>query len=236
MKKLVGYLRVSGKGQIDGDGQQRQTLAVSEFCSQHAFECETFFFEAGVSGTVDGVNRPEFCRMLDFIQANQLDGFVVERMDRLARDLIVSETLLAECRKRGVAVYCADRETPIDVAAECTDPMQKFARQLFAAIAELEKSSLVVKLSVSRARIRAEKGRCEGAKPLGFYPKERDMFDMVLALRNGDACDWDSVVTLINQAGYRTRAGTEWTRPTLNLAYSRFTKSLTKNPSLFITS
>lgn len=230
MMKVVGYLRVSSKGQVDGDGQIRQTEAIQSFCSRQGLECVQNFFEAGVSGTVDGLDRPQFVAMLDFIEdAGDIAGFVVERMDRLARDLIVSETLLAECRKRNVRVFCADREEARDVAAECNDPAQKFARQLFAAVAELEKSMQVLKLRVSRERIRAQGKRCEGAKPFGFFSAEKDILSTVLALRNRDKCNWGEIASQLNLFGFVTRRRTPWTGDTLALAFKRYTAAFQKN-------
>jgi DNA invertase Pin-like site-specific DNA recombinase len=224
MMKIVGYLRVSSKGQVDGDGQARQTQAVQEFCSRHGLECIKDFFEAGVSGTVDGLNRPQFVDMLDFIEAaGDVAGFVVERMDRLARDLIVSETLLAECRKRNVRVFCADRGELVNMAAECADPAQKFARQLFAAVAELEKSMQVMKLRVSRERIRAQGKRCEGAKPFGFYKGEKEVISTVMYLRGRDSCDLDEIASQLNNLGFRTRRGTLWNEDALDKAFKRYT-------------
>jgi DNA invertase Pin-like site-specific DNA recombinase len=35
MKKAFAYLRVSGKGQVDGDGFTRQIEAIKRYASQH---------------------------------------------------------------------------------------------------------------------------------------------------------------------------------------------------------
>src|SRR5216684_107322 len=101
--KVFSYTRVSGRGQVEGDGQVRQLAASKHFCKIHNLDWRGDFFEAGVSGTVEGLDRPEFVAMLDYIAARKLppnpeiiEAIVVERMDRLARDLMVSEMLLKE--------------------------------------------------------------------------------------------------------------------------------------------
>ena len=41
-------LRVSGKGQIDGDGFERQRQCIAEYCLQNNIEIEREFMEKGV--------------------------------------------------------------------------------------------------------------------------------------------------------------------------------------------
>ena len=43
-------------------------------------------------------------------------------------------------------------------------------RQIFGAIAEYEKTMIVIKLRGARQRKKARTGRCEGRKPYGHYP------------------------------------------------------------------
>ncbi len=49
--KAYGYLRVSGKGQVDGDGLIRQEQAISDYAIAHGIEVAMIFREEGVSGT-----------------------------------------------------------------------------------------------------------------------------------------------------------------------------------------
>lgn len=53
------------------------------------------------------------------------------------------------------------------------DPSRKLMRQIFGAIAEYEKTMIVLKLRGARVRMRARNGRCEGAKPYGELPGEK---------------------------------------------------------------
>jgi DNA invertase Pin-like site-specific DNA recombinase len=161
--QVFGYIRVSGRGQIDGDGPERQRASIMEFCCTHNLTMAREYFEAGVTGTIDGMDRPEFSAMIQFIIAKQQPAaIVVERLDRLARDLMVSEVLLAECRKNNIPVYSADQGGLIDMASDGGDPTRVLIRQIMGALAQWEKSQLVKKLAAARARIRAKTGKCEG--------------------------------------------------------------------------
>ena len=50
MQKTFAYLRVSGRGQVSGDGFPRQQKAVREYARQHEFRIVETFEERGVTG------------------------------------------------------------------------------------------------------------------------------------------------------------------------------------------
>lgn len=205
--KAIGYLRVSGAGQVDGDGEARQEAAVKAFCASFGLDYQGHRFEKAVSGTVEGVDRPEFSEIL----AAPPEAIVVERMDRLARDLMVSEFLLAECRKRGIKVYAADQGALIDMASDGGDPTRVLIRQVLGALAQWEKSALVKKLRAARVRA-AEKngGRCEGNKPYGYFPSEQAVLRVVKQLAENTTRA--QIADTLNAAGYLTRYGKAWSK------------------------
>ena len=49
-KKAFGYLRVSGKSQVDGDGFPRQKAAIQKWAKANGFHIVQWFVEEGVSG------------------------------------------------------------------------------------------------------------------------------------------------------------------------------------------
>lgn len=218
MKAFV-YIRVSGLGQADGDGPQRQLEAAQKFCIAHALEFDGKFEDAGVSGTVEAMDRPGFVEMLGYIDKRQEPGepycIVVERVDRLARDLMISEILLRECRSRGVKVFAADQGTLTDVANDEGDPTRKLLRQILAALSEWERSVIVKKLKIARERVRASTGRCEGRKPYGSTPKEKEIQDWAIMKRGlGENSGW--IAEQLNNLDHRTRTGKRWTRFSVN--------------------
>jgi DNA invertase Pin-like site-specific DNA recombinase len=213
---VFSYLRVSGKSQIDGDGPERQQKAIEAFCKAHGLTVAGVFFEKGVSGTVEAMNRPRFAAMLEAVEINSpkpVVAIVVERMDRLARDLIVSELLLMECRKAGLAVYSADGNGLENLAGDDADPMRVFVRQVMAAAAQLDKSMLVKKLAVAKARKKALTGRCGGSWPYGEHPAsgahERRVIEAMKAYRN-QGLSLDDVTKQLNLGDLRTRSGGKW--------------------------
>ena len=82
-------------------------------------------------------------------------------------------------------------------------------RQVIGAIAEYEKSMIVLKLRGARNRKRAKTGRCEGRKPYGFYPGEKKVIERMKALREQGTA-YDKLAEQLTTEGFRTRKGTAW--------------------------
>jgi DNA invertase Pin-like site-specific DNA recombinase len=212
--KVYSYIRVSGKGQVGGEGPDRQRESISAFCAGKA-QLIGEFFEAGVSGTVEGMDRPKFSEMIEAIEnrrlnGEEINGIVVERLDRIARDLMVQEMLLSECRKRAISVYSADSDWS-DIASDAGDPTRKLIRQVLGAVAEFDKSQTVLKLRKARQAVKNRLGRCEGRKPYGVTPEEQAILK-VLQIFVRPEHTIQEVADILNQEGLRTRFGTEWNR------------------------
>lgn len=186
--KVVSYLRVSSRGQVEKDGFPRQREIIADFCRAQKLELFDECVEKGISGDVDGLDRPAFSDLLDKIPCLAVNGIkieaiVVERADRLARSLVVSETLLLECRKRNLKVFTADRGELIDIASATQDPMLVLVRQIVAAVSEFDKNATVKKLRLARERKAAATGRaCGQTEPFGTLPGEQQVMDYILSL------------------------------------------------------
>lgn len=221
-ERVVSYVRVSGRGQVDGGGPDRQREAIQKFCKAHNLLTDHLglgeFFEQAVSGTVEAVDRPEFASMLTQIEETnkpRVSAIVVERMDRLARDLMVSEVLLAECRKRNLKVYAADQGALIDMATNGGDPTRVLIRQILGALSQWEKSMLVSKLRSARDRKKAATGRCEGKKPFGTRPGEVELINLAHNFRSvldqfNQPMEYAVIAKHFNESGFRTRHGKPW--------------------------
>ncbi len=207
--KAFSYLRVSGKGQIDGDGFKRQADTVSRYAKTNRLEVVQEFRDEGVSGTKDALDRPGLTDLFVAIKANGVRLVLVENATRLARDLMVSEIILAEFRKLDVKVISADGG--VDLTLGNDDPTGKLVRQILAAVSEWEKCLIVQKLRASRLRIRRGGQRCEGRKPYGVTAEEQVVIEKMKAMRQKQKSFVDIAKTL-NTDGLPTRTGpgTKW--------------------------
>jgi DNA invertase Pin-like site-specific DNA recombinase len=201
---VFAYLRVSGKGQIKGDGFPRQLAAIRKYTAEHDMRIVQVFEEKAVPGKTEWEQRPAWLAMLQKITSNGVHTILIERLDRLARDLMVQEHIIADLRKLGVTlVSVAEPDLCVD------DPSRKLLRQIMGAIAEYDRAMIVLKMKAARDRKRADTGRCEGRKRYGEKPGESSVRDRIRLMRKGGAT-LRSICDMLNGEGLTTRYGRPW--------------------------
>lgn len=208
--QAVSYIRVSSKGQADGDGPDRQRQAIVRFAQSKRLAIVEEYSDLGVSGTKELSDRPGLARLIDRLESNGVRTVVVERADRLARDLMVQEVILSQFAKIGARILTADG---VDLTSS-DDPTRRLIRQVLGAVAEFEKNVLVLKLRAARERKRARGERVEGVKPFGYHPTEAAIIDRMRQLRrkpvNGRRASVAAVAERLNAEGHRNRSGRAW--------------------------
>ena len=221
-KTAFSYLRVSGKSQVQGDGFRRQRQAVQDYARSNKIEIAGEFRDEGVSGTREHADRPGLATLMERLAENSVRLVLVKRSDRLARDLIVGELLLAELRRMDAAVVSCD--SGADLTDENGDPSKKLIRQVLPAVSEFEKSVLVRKLRAARERIGRKTGRCEGPKPFGCRPGEARTLERIRELnrrRGGKRPSAQKIADVLQAEGLSTRSGRPWNRSTVRLLLKR---------------
>jgi len=175
----IAYLRTSSAANVgaDKDSHKRQAEAIQSYADQAGYDIVDTFYDAAVSGTDPIETREGFSQLLDRIEGNGVSVVIVEDASRLARDLMVLEVGIVMLVNRGVTVLTANGD---DLTNE-EDELKVALRRIVGAIVELEKTRLVKKLRSARARVRKEKGKCEGRK--SFAELDPDMVAFVKRLR-----------------------------------------------------
>jgi len=136
---------------------------------------------------------------------------LIERADRLARDLMVGEVILSQLQGLGVRVLDASGND----LADDSDPTRKMVRQILGAIAEFDRNVTVAKLRAARDRNSARKGaRVEGRKPFGFRASEAGTVELILALRRKPRgkprMSYQAIASELNNRAIPTRTGAPW--------------------------
>lgn len=215
--EVFAYLRVSGKGQMDGSGFDRQLESVTAFCSKQGYNVQQVFQEQ-VSGTAGEEDRHEFALMVSAILKNGVNTIVVESLDRLAREYRIQEQLLIYLASKGIHLIAANTGENITDAMN-SDPMKKAMVQIQGVFAELDKSLLVRKLRKSREQIREQTGKCEGRK--GYKETEEGMalLKEIRRLRRKrigrKGKTYDQVAAELNEQGYTAANGKPFTGNTV---------------------
>jgi DNA invertase Pin-like site-specific DNA recombinase len=204
MERAFGYIRVSGRGQIAGDGFPRQLAAIKKCATEHGIKIERVFREEGISGTVMGEDRPAWVEMVGMILANGVRTILIDNLERLARELFVQEYILRDMKQRGITLISAGEP---DLGS--TDPARVMFRQVLGAVNQYEKAMLVLKLRGARQRMKAKTGRCEGRKPFGFHPSELKVIERMKELR-AEGVSFAGIASKLNADGVRPRKSERW--------------------------
>lgn len=202
--KVYVYLRVSGKGQLSGDGFDRQLLTCQSYAASNGIEIVEVFREKGESGTKELEDRPALAELFVALEENGVKTVLIEKLDRLARDLMVQETIIADMRKQGFTLISAHEP---DLCSD--DPSRKLMRQIFGAISEYEKAMIVLKLRGARQRKKAKQGKCEGRHAFGEKPSERQT---LIQMREWfwTGATFERIAEDLNGLGYKSRSGKPW--------------------------
>jgi DNA invertase Pin-like site-specific DNA recombinase len=203
------YLRVSGRGQVNGDGFPRQRGAIAAYAKAHDITIKQEFCEQGISGAKDLEDRPALSALMVALHANGTRLVLVEKLDRLARDLMVQESIIADLRRNGFEIVSV---TEPDLCSD--DPSRTLMRQMMGAFAQYEKAMIVAKLRGARQRTKAKTGRCEGRKPYGATPAEREVVERMRQLHHAGS-GYNAVCQQLNAEGITARDGGAWSTATV---------------------
>lgn len=162
--KVAIYARVS-KSVGDPVSIDEQVRRCRAWAKEKDHRVSEIYRDDGVTGTT--LDRPELGRMLLDARSTTYDSVVVYDLDRLARDLVVQETIIGELRNAGAELHSVTQPN-----LEGDDPYRVFARQIFGASAQLHKAIIVMRLRAGRDAKKRRKGVCEGQPRFGFS-KER---------------------------------------------------------------
>jgi DNA invertase Pin-like site-specific DNA recombinase len=203
-RTAFGYLRVSGLGQLAGDGFTRQRESIEQYAEQNGIVIKQWFEERGVSGENELDDRPALQSLIAALWANGTTLVIIEKLDRLARDLMVQEPIIKDFQKNGFEIISVCEP---DLCSN--DPTRVLFRQIMGAIAEYDKKMIVAKLRVARQRIRSTRGCCEGRKPFGTREGESLAVARIHGLR-AQGKNLTEIARLMNEEGQRTRTGGKW--------------------------
>jgi DNA invertase Pin-like site-specific DNA recombinase len=118
-------------------------------------------------------------------------------LDRLARDLMVQETIIGDMRKRGLTLVSVHEPDLLQ-----DDPTRTLLRQMMGAIAQYEKAMLVLKLRGARNRVKAAGGHGEGTRPFGSNAGETETLARMQALAVQHSNNWTKVAAQLDAEGH----------------------------------
>jgi len=216
--KLVAYLRVSTDVQAEGLGLDGQRAAITEWAGTQAHEIAAEFTDAGVSGSNGLVTRTGLADAFTVLRNGDASGIVVYRLDRLARDLIIQEQLLAEARQHGWSVFSTSAGEAAYLEDDPGDPSRKMIRQVLGAVAEYERSMIALRLRSGRARKAQAGGFAYGAPPYGYAAVDGGLVEVAeeqatlsrIRRDHHDGKSLRAIAETLNAEGVKPRRGQAW--------------------------
>lgn len=217
MIKCFAYLRVSSIGQTQGDGYDRQFIACETYAKSNGYEIVEVFRES-MTGKSELEDRPALSSLFAALEENGIKTILIAQVDRLARDLMVQETIIADMQKHGYTLISVAEP---DLCS--TDPSRILVRQIFGAIAQYDRAMITLKLRGARQRMKLREGRCEGRKPFGSKPGEAEAIHQMRSLKAaGLSCD--KIADALNANGVPARGTKKKTGPWLGCTIARILK------------
>jgi site-specific DNA recombinase len=166
-RQAIGYIRVSTQQQAEnGVSLDTQRTKIKQWCTLHEYKLATIFEDAGISGTRE--DRPG----LDAARAACTKGtaLVVYKLDRLGRSTINVLKLGKEIGSKGADLVS------ISENLDSTTPGGRFMFHVFAALAQLERDTIVQRIS-DNLQQKIANGERAGEIPYGKKLKLEEVTD-----------------------------------------------------------
>lgn len=236
--KVIGYCRVSTDSQAErGVGLAVQEKALRSWCATEGYELVQLFRDEGESGS-NGLDarRGLLEAMLTLKELEGPKGLAVYRLDRLARDLILQESLLREVSKIGAQTFSTQAGEAAYLGGDDHDDAQRtMIRHILGAISQYERSLIHQRMSAGRA-LRREQGHYvgDGPPPYGFevatddegnkwlapVPEEQAALERVRELRS-EGASLRAIGAALDAEGYRPRRASRWSPQAVKLIAAR---------------
>ena len=176
---LVGYARVS---KIEQESE-------NQILKLKAHGVTRIYCDEGISGKTDAKSRPEFKRMLKYIEEHPADeGYqiIVFELSRIGRSMLDTLNTFVELENGGVQI--------LSLTESWTQTGDPSIRQLIVGIVSWLNQEELKRLS-TRTKAGIERARAQG-KQIGAPKKKVDQ-DLVMALRK-EGISWNRIAAQLN--------------------------------------
>lgn len=213
-RKIVGYCRVSTLEQKKkGFGIDIQIRDVEGYADANGITINRYYIDKAESGIEE--DRKELRKLLKNCKAGKIKGVIVASLDRLSRDLRLTENLLYDLEKLGVKVFIADMPT-----YDGSNRKDVLIRQIREAIAEENRKEIIERLKKGREE-RIRKGKPPGGtiaygyvRSNGELKKNPQEVKIIKAIYNlaTQGKRGQGIANYLNNQGFKRRNGTPWTQ------------------------
>lgn len=211
--KLVGYCRVSTDNQKEEGTIEIQEKSLKKYANKNNYDLIKIFKDNGVSGSLE--NRPGLAELFNFIETNkEIEGVLIFKLDRLARDLYIQEHLFKKLELLNVKLLSI-KEKNLD----SKDPMRKAFRQFMGIVSELEKAFITMRLSGGRINKAQKGGFAGGVTALGYLSKDKELIidkeqaeiiKLIFSMKRYKRMGLREIARELNEKGIPSPRGKRW--------------------------
>ncbi len=182
MKKVAIFARVSTNVQdYDRQVNELTALAVRNEWTVEATFCEK------VSGAKKNSERKELSRMVEYVQAHNINKVAVTELSRLGRDTLQVLEVIEQFNKLGISLYIQNYGIETLTESGEVNPMSQFLITILAEVARMERKTIRERVESGYKNYRAnggKVGRKEGYKKSDEAMREQ-YGEVIRLLRKG---------------------------------------------------
>jgi site-specific DNA recombinase len=226
----AGYVRVSTDEQARGGlSIAMQEERIQSYCLLRGLELTGIYCDAGVSAGKPLSLRPEGARLLEAIEAGDVDNVVGVKLDRLFRNAVDCLQTSSAWERAGVALHL------IDLGGQAIDTRSavgQFFLTVMAGAAEMERN-LIRERTRSALQPKRARGERLGTTPLGFVTPEPgaamepDVVELTAVRlilsrrRHRKKATFRAIASELTDLGYCTKRGGQWHASTVRAVWER---------------
>jgi len=214
--KYCAYARVSTSNQREEKTIKIQEEALKEYANKNNIELTRILKDDGISGGLE--DRPGLVEMFDYLEEEEnqdIEGVIIFKLDRLARDVRIQENLIYDLQEKRGKKIISLKEPDLNNK----DITRVLMRQMLGAISEYEKGVITMRLKAGRMNKIKNGGFAGGGVALGYRPIDRQLaiddenaktVKTIFYLKRYKRMSLAGIAKKFNEENIKTARGGQW--------------------------
>jgi DNA invertase Pin-like site-specific DNA recombinase len=227
---LAGVIRVSTARQADAYGPDAQRTDIKGWGKETGNRIKVWYSDAAGSDLDDLEFRTGLRDALADVKAGRVAGIVVGRLDRLARDLVLQETILRDIRGMGGVLFSTSAIENAYIMDDDADPAREMIRVILSAVGRYEKKMIRLRMANGRRSKRSQGGYAgDGSPSFGMRADGGELVTddaeqaVLIRMRElrAEGMSYPEIAATLNGEGVPAKRGGRWHAMTVSRALSR---------------
>jgi site-specific DNA recombinase len=211
MKKILGYVRVSSEIQKRKNNSiPLQKKKINEYCKLNDYDLVEIYEDDGISG-MSIEKRNGYCKMIDYMKNNDIDGVVVWSLSRLGRRMKDVVEFMDYLKRNKIGFYSIKENLNND------DKVGGLIMNILGSINEFEVEMIRERIRDIK-RDKKEKGEVYGRMMYGYDNINGKMIEnkfeknIIRRIKNFRSRNWSwrKISNRLNEEGVESKEGSIW--------------------------